>query len=48
MEHLDEKELLRRKEIIEWQLTFAKCYKVIASKEERLKEINKQLEKYQK
>lgn len=47
MKDLDEKELLRRKEMVEWQITIAKCYKVIAAKEERLKEINKQLEKYE-
>lgn len=43
MEILDKKELLRRKEIVEWQIRIAKDYKIIALRENELKEINKQL-----
>lgn len=47
MKNIDEKELLRRKEIVEWQIKIAKDYKVIEAKELRLRQINQQLNKYQ-
>lgn len=47
MEILDKKELLRRKEVVEWQIKIAKDHKVIQEKETRLKEINEQLKKYE-
>lgn len=43
MDNLDKKELLRRKEIVEWQIRIAKDYDMIRKRENELKEIDKQL-----
>lgn len=48
MKNLDKTELLRRKEIVEWQITIARERKIIDLRELELKEINQQLLKYQK
>ncbi len=39
-------ELLRRKEIVEWQINIAKCHKVIERKQAELAELNKYIGKY--
>lgn len=40
-------ELLRRKEMVEWQITIAKSPQILKEKEQRLEEINNQLLKLQ-
>ena len=47
MEILDKKELLRRKEIVEWQIRIAKDYKIVDIRKNELKSINEQLKKYE-
>lgn len=48
MENQQKAELIRRKEIVEWQITIAKDRDVIRERELQLKELNKQLEKIEK
>ena len=43
MENLPKKELLRRKEIVEWQLSFAKDCEIVERRQKELNEINHQL-----
>ena len=43
MENAEKTELLRRKEIVAWQISIAKCYQIIAKREKELEEINRQL-----
>lgn len=47
MENPEKTELLRRKEIVEWQIRIAKDRKIIDLRELELKELNKQLLKFQ-
>lgn len=47
MEGLDKAELLRRKEIVEWQISIAKDRNIIELKKKELKDINQQLSKFQ-
>lgn len=37
-------ELERLKVVVEWQMSIAKCWEVIAKKERSIKEINQQIE----
>lgn len=48
MKNLDKNELIRRKEIVEWQIRIAKDRSIIDLRELELKELNKQLLKFQK
>ena len=48
MKNLDKTELIRRKEIVEWQIRIAKDRSIIDLRELELKELNKQLLKFQK
>ncbi len=47
MKNLDKTELIRRKEIVEWQIRIAKDRSIIDLRELELKELNKQLLKFQ-
>lgn len=47
MKNLDKTELIRRKEIVEWQIRIAKDRSIIDLRELKLKELNKQLLKFQ-
>jgi hypothetical protein len=48
MENQQKAELIRRKEIVEWQIRIAKDREVIDIRKQELEELNKQLEKYKK
>ena len=48
MENPQKTELIRRKEIVEFQIRIAKDREVINRREKELKELNKQLLKFQK
>ncbi len=39
------KELQRQKEIVEWQIQIAKDYKILQLRQQRLQQLNKQIEK---
>ena len=47
MKNLDKTELIRRKEIVEWQIRIAKDRSIIDLRELELKDLNKQLLKFQ-
>lgn len=47
MQNKEKKELLRLKEIVEWQIKIAKDYKIIEIRTKELKNIEKELLKYE-